>query len=134
MNNKRYRLADGQRVRVICTDRKHDDYPLVTLVEDEGEEAIVTYTADGFYCASKVDHPMNLNEVGEWSDFKIDEPVMVRDDLDLGWMRRYFAGVSKDGFPMTYPGGRTSWTIADKIIWKYCRRPTKEELNACLPE
>jgi len=130
---KKYRLADGRSVRVICTDRKHGDYPLVTLVGDGGEEEIVAYTADGFYCASKVGHYMNLVEVTEWDDLVIDEPVMVRCNNAMRWERGYFAGV-KDGDPTAWSGGRTSWTTDVQIAWPFCRRPTKGELNACLPE
>jgi len=129
MIEKKYRLADKRPVRVICTNRKHADYPLVTLVENEDEEVIASYTTDGFYCASKVDHYMNLIEITKWDDFEVDEPVMVQDEDSPSWRKRYFAGVSKTGKPMVWDGGHTSWLADYTTEWDYCRRPTKEELS-----
>lgn len=69
--------------------------------------------------------------------FKVDEPVMVRDNREIEWKRRYFAGVSPAGKPRTFPGGLTSWSANEEnasavptvlVQWDQCRRPTPEEL------
>ena len=43
---------DGKSVRIICTDRKDLNFPIVTLIERKlGEgEAIYVHTKDGIYC------------------------------------------------------------------------------------
>ena len=45
---------DGRRVRIICTDRRDLNFPIVTLIErelGEGEgEVIYAHTKDGIYC------------------------------------------------------------------------------------
>lgn len=38
---------DGRLVRIICTDYKNDNYPVVALLSDGGEESVATYTIDG---------------------------------------------------------------------------------------
>lgn len=44
--------GDGRNVRIICTDAKSKDYPLVALIksEDEKEEYPLRYTVNGQYC------------------------------------------------------------------------------------
>lgn len=74
-----------------------------------------------------------LVEVGPYDDFKIDEPVMVRDG-DRVWERGYFAGVNEDGRPLVWDDGGTSWTCSndkeENTTWYYqCRRPTEGELK-----
>jgi len=126
---KKYRLADGRKVRVVCTDRRDNNFPLVVLVGNKDKEMVVTCTADGFYRISKVDHPLNLIEVTEWDDFKVDEPVMVRSNESADWLKRYFAGISSEGLPMAWNEGCTSWSAKGKTACGYCRRPTKAELD-----
>ena len=43
---------DGRRVRIICTDRRDLNFPIVTLIERKlGEgEVIYAHTKDGIYC------------------------------------------------------------------------------------
>ena len=42
---------DGKSVRIICTDRKDLNFPIVTLIEkDSGGEVIYAHTKDGIYC------------------------------------------------------------------------------------
>ena len=43
---------DGRRVRIICTDRRDLNFPIVTLIERKlGEgEVIYAHTKDGLYC------------------------------------------------------------------------------------
>ena len=64
-----------------------------------------------------------------WEDFKIDEPVMVR-NYDYDWVKAYFAGVDENGEPTAYDDGMTSWTAGGcKTYWHQCRKPTPEELS-----
>ena len=43
---------DGRKVRIICTDRRDLNFPIVTLIERKlGEgEVIYAHTKDGIYC------------------------------------------------------------------------------------
>ena len=46
---------DGRSVRIICTDKKGFDYPIVALIENklEGLEGALYYTKDGKYIANE---------------------------------------------------------------------------------
>lgn len=45
----------GRNVRIICTDKKGYDYPIVALIENklEGYEGVLYYTKDGKYTANE---------------------------------------------------------------------------------
>lgn len=44
---------DGRKVRILATDLKRSDYPVVAAVmHDNGKESIEQYTADGHFYAS----------------------------------------------------------------------------------
>ena len=45
----------GRNVRIICTDKKGFDYPIVALIENklEGFEGVLYYTKDGKYIANE---------------------------------------------------------------------------------
>ena len=46
---------DGRNARIICTDKKGFEYPIVALIENklEGFEGVLYYTKDGEYTANK---------------------------------------------------------------------------------
>lgn len=78
-----------------------------------------------------------LVQASPYDDFKIDDPVMVRDTDRGKWIQRYFAGVTEDGFARVFVNGRTSWSARGAegrtATWNECRRPTKEELSDVCP-
>ncbi len=39
---------DGENVRIVCTDKKGNDYPVVALIEWEKVEEACDYTKDGY--------------------------------------------------------------------------------------
>ena len=43
---------DGRNARIICTDRRDLNFPIIALIENEsgGGEVIYAYTKDGIYC------------------------------------------------------------------------------------
>lgn len=133
--DKKYRTRNGRAVRVLCVDRKCDEFPVVAAVlSSDGKETIHTFTAEGKYALGDHKTPTDLVEVSEWDDFKIDDLVMVRNTDDGAWNLRHFAGVdSKCDRPSTWVDGTTSWTAnRSKSIWIYCRKPTEEELQGIL--
>ena len=46
---------NGRNVRIICTDKKGYEYPIVALIENklEGFEGVLYYTKDGKYTANE---------------------------------------------------------------------------------
>jgi hypothetical protein len=125
--DKKYRTRDGEDVRILCTDAP-GKYPVVGLIE--GEEEPQRWTISGGHVNVQKGYYFDLIEVPPWDDFKIDEPVMVRDDLFGKWKPRHFARVI-NGKPATWLSGCTSWSIGDgdTTRWNECRRPTPEELG-----
>lgn len=125
---KNHRTRDGRPARVICVDAKGEQ-PVVALVPNGNSESVIRTSLAGEFHPGGPHDELDLIEVGPYDDFKIDEPVMVRDDSENNWARRHFAGVAPDGKPTTWQNGGTSWTTTYRIRWCYCRRPTEEELK-----
>ena len=125
-----YKDKCGNDVRIICVD-KRGNLPIVGIVSTEGcdKDYVETYTFEGKYLLYEdSDYDLILPE--DFRTYKIDEPVMVRDSDEEGWLRRYFAGV-KDDTPCAWTDGATSWSVGfsdDLLAWNQCRRPTPEEL------
>lgn len=125
--DKKYRTRDGRAVRLLCTDSPYQVYPVVGLVGTE----VVIWTFDGYICGDKFKRDLDLIEVNPYEDFKIDEPVMVRDVEGADWVRGHFAGLNPSGHPTTFAEGTSKWTAKDNgfiYTWVFCRRPTPEEL------
>ena len=122
---KTYPDGDGDMWRVICVD-KEGDYPVVAICG----EAVSSFTVEG-QCVRGAPSPNDLILPEDFTKFAIDEPVMVRNDYNGSWRRRYFAGVDGHGNPRTYGVGKTKWSSkGDYAVWLQCRRPTKEELES----
>ena len=62
----------------------------------------------------------------DWSKVEVDTPILVRPRLDGRWEKRHFAEY-KNGDVYAWDNGRTSWTEADKIKWKYAKLAENEE-------
>ena len=76
--------------------------------------------------------PEEVKEANPYKDFKIDEPVMVRnaDNIWNPWRPHHFAGVNEKGEALAWRGGCTSWTaVGESEQWDECRKPTEEELK-----
>jgi hypothetical protein len=115
---------NGATMRIICNDRKNDiRYSIIGLIlagEDQNEEI-------AYFRAEDIE-AIGWTKATPWDDFEIDEPVLVQDDVMTGWEKRHFAGVSKDGRPMAWLDGKTSFTSEQESCrWWNCRRPTEEE-------
>lgn len=127
---KTYRTRGGSPVRILCVDAKDPLYPVLALIEmKEDREFPASYTKDGFYLIEKTEHEYDLFEYNAWADFKVDEPVLVRDSEEHPWVQRHFAGV-KHGKPATWIAGGTSWTSQSEFrpaiemtnIWNFCKK------------
>ena len=66
----------------------------------------------------------------DWSKVKVDTPILVRNDEDEEWDKRYFAKF-ECGVVWSFCDGRTSWskrkTRNDIISWKYAKLAESEE-------
>ena len=77
-NGAKIKTRDGHEVRIICTDAKDKDFPIIGLVTScDGNEDIVYYTLEGKVCTPKstirAEDLVIVEEVGEqefWSDNK----------------------------------------------------------------
>ena len=119
---KKYRTRSGLPARILCTDRNHPDYPVVTLILEKcGKESISNYTKDLTYSLNH-GHSLDLIEVTPYDHIKIDDPVLVYDSLKGEKHKRHFAGVNEKGQPLTWCEGRTSFTTNDNIEWNYCEK------------
>lgn len=58
-----------------------------------------------------------------WSEVKVDTPIIVRDFEEVKWQRAYFAGY-ENGKVCAWRGGRTSWTAMaqDDILYWNCAK------------
>ena len=59
----------------------------------------------------------------DWSEVKVDTPVLVRDFEGAKWEKRYFA-FFKNGRVNTWCGGTTSWSsenITGTISWRHAK-------------
>lgn len=65
----------------------------------------------------------------DWSKVEVDTPILVRESEQNPWLKRYFAKF-KNGKVYAWDGGKTSWSIEDKIgmlCWKYAKLAESEE-------
>jgi len=127
--DKTYKTRDGCDVRIACVNAG-SNAPVVAVVNNE----TIVYNADGrFFTSIQNESVWDLIEVSPYADFKIDEPVMVRNSKGQDWTCRYFAGVDLEGNAKAFVGGANSWTKSGDDqghTWNQCRRPTAEELES----
>jgi len=83
---------------------------------------ILSMDARGDYPVKGIIHHQDCDEISEWGsidhlaknpsleDLMIDDKVLVRDNSNQEWAKRYFSGVGIDGRIMTFGDGSTSWS------------------------
>lgn len=105
-------------------------YAVHGYIVREESDSPERWTDEGrFY--SSTETPEDL--VGRWNPYTnvaIDTPVWVRDEGDVEWAPRHFAGV-RDGKPLAWSNGLTSHTVVDlqdsePVMW--------DELSLTKPE
>ena len=62
----------------------------------------------------------------DWSKIKVDTPILVRDNKDNKWLKRYFAKY-EDGLVYAWLGENTSYTTCSAAKWKYAKLAESEE-------
>lgn len=127
----KYKTRDGKEARILWVDFKHPDNLCVIAVikESDNQELLHSYTINGYYRPDEVESIKDLIPVNPYKDFKIDEPVLVSNYLDVNdWQKRHFAGISEDGKPLAFTNGKTSWTaksineVNTVTEWNFCRK------------
>ena len=113
----RYRDKLGHEVRILCIDAPGDK-PVIGI---QPNGTILRYYPTGHYSYS-IDDDYDLVEHHPYDDFKMDEPVKVRNRPDEPWELRHFAGVREDHRLLTWIDGGTSWTRTTTVSWKYAER------------
>ena len=56
----------------------------------------------------------------DWSEVKVDAPILVRQGNNGRWLERHFAKY-ENGDVYAWVDGQTSWTGEDEIKWKYAK-------------
>ena len=84
--SRRIVTGDGRNARIICTDKKGFEYPIVALIENklEGFEGVLYYTKDGEYTANK----------------SSDKDLFFAPEKHIGWvciLRGFASGYYTDG-------------------------------------
>ena len=62
----------------------------------------------------------------DWSNVKVDTPILVRDYEGQEWARKYFAKYENKTI-YAWDSGRTSWTGDGVTEWKYAKLAESEE-------
>lgn len=106
---------DGHSVRIICTDANRF-FPIVALIEENGQESIFCYLSDGVYIEGKQDSRdlFFAPEQKERFDPHTLQPfdkVLARDLDDGFWTCAYFSHINEDN---------KSFKYCATIHFKYC--------------
>ena len=65
---------------------------------------------------------LDLIEISPYADFKIDDKVLVWDEGQIEPYKYHFAGVGKNGKPLTWDDGQTSFTTDGTTAWDNCEK------------
>ena len=130
--DKKYRYRNGGPATILTVNRPTSMSMCVVSMDEKGH--LHTHTKAGhFYPGNYTNNDQrDLIEIVPYADFKIDDPVMVRENPTDKWTKRHFAGVSKNGKPTAFINGFSKFTCInefDLVEWNECRHPTQEELE-----
>jgi len=124
--NKIYRTRAGNKVRVVCIDRKtiNDVSVIGLIIFDDNTESTALYYPDGNYLSSKINDNDLVEEYSPWNDVEIDTKILVRNNINNKWVPAYFAGYEY-GVIKAFADGGTSWSRKDKRGWEYAKLAEK---------
>lgn len=123
---KKYKTRDGFNVEILKTDLNLEDgRSVVALIERiDGLVLCREYFSNGDRYIDE-EFKFDLVEVPPYDDFKIDDKVLVWGNESIGVVKRYFAGITRDGKPMTFPAGATSFSHNKNenfVVWGFCKK------------
>jgi hypothetical protein len=135
--NNRYRTADGRKAKIIA------DNIFIVQINDHDT---YRYREDGVRLdiygnpAYDPNGHDQLVEVNPYTDFNIDDPIMVSNSLEsIGSVENedvyvgHFAGVNENGFPTIFLNGKTSFTIGtnfSRIPFRYAKKIEKRNVES----
>jgi hypothetical protein len=110
-------------------------FSVTEIVMPDGSMCLTSVQVQGFlrfhYGTGKVlegSRDLDLFPYEPYADFKIDDEVYVRDNIDGMEHARHFAGVTSMGLPTTFINGLTSFTGNNqKNTWNFCEKANKED-------
>ena len=69
----------------------------------------------------------------DWNKVPVDTPILVRDEGDFDWKRRYYSGhILENGKIGAWVDGKTKWTVDDEenyCWWDYAKLADTEDAN-----
>lgn len=86
----------GSKVRIICTDRLSEWYPVCALINEDREEYYCSYTIDGKRLLDS-DRSSDLFFADEIPDFKPYDRVLTRGHNGLPWKANLFSNFKQQG-------------------------------------
>jgi len=124
---KTYLTRDSHKVRVVCTDA-NNEYPIIGLLSED-RETVHTFTKFGKYNRASASSGLDLiEEYSPWNDVEIDTKVLVKNDDEYTWKRRYFAKYENDKV-YTFADGSTSWSneVSYYSSWNYAKLAEEDD-------
>ena len=110
------------------------------IIKAEFDEEVAYYDADGYHYVNDINPTLFWNEFEIPEEafekplpkLEIDTKVLVKNDGDEKWNKRFFAGWTTDGRIKCWYGGATSWSADDEndySTWSEWKLPkdTKDE-------
>ena len=76
----------------------------------------------------EVPKPIDWNNDIDWDHVPVDTPVLVNDDEDNEWRKRYFAGKRSCDY-LVWSYGGTSFSGNSKTSWKHCQLARPEDVE-----
>ena len=62
----------------------------------------------------------------DWNKVEVDTPILVKNDEDGEWLKRYFAKY-EDGYVYAWGNGCTSWNADNMYAWNYTKLAESED-------
>ena len=109
--DKTYLTRGGKKVRIIATDMRDKQYPVVGLINYPDKEVVQGWTKSGRYYDTPGRQSSDdvVSEYSFWNEVKVDTKVLVRNSKEDEWVKRHFAKY-EDSKVLYYPFGMTSYT------------------------
>jgi len=112
--DKKYRTRNNLPVEIF----KIKDGVVYGLMQ---ETNLLKWFTSGRFLSECTESCFDLIEVSNYTDFKIDDVVLVSNNGDV-WLKSYFCKVSDNGKAIVFDDGKTSYTatLEGKIKWDKC--------------
>ena len=119
---ERYEQDKFKLENIKYTDENGNQVVVLSQPITAGKRCIIAFKNYGrWFCGSS--HMAGLTPISKWDHIKIDDPVIVWDNVNPQVKeKRHFAGV-KGGNPSAFIDGKTSFTAEDSgdwMVWSNC--------------